>query len=196
MFLKVPQLKFSWIWHRGHPGLQDQIICTNEEEAPGWQTRRAVKLDIDAGFHPKGIAGTIQRGYFWYYKYVNLNKSLGFLRCWQFMDFSTTLILKRNLNISRYYRTIDEGLVWRGHILQPWPWLLPLIHPRILSYPNWVLIRNKRDWYMGRKKRYSNSFPQHKFLGPCHVVSSSSGPSLSAFLPSPQFQTHIFTYIY
>lgn len=35
-----------------------------------------------------------------------------------------------------------------------------------------------------------------QLLGPCHVVSFSSGPSLPASLSSPQPQTHISTYIY
>lgn len=96
-------------------GLPDGVSPTTEGRGTqGCQSRGATKLDTDAGFPPKGIAGAFQRGcYRGYSKWVNLKRgsgaSLGFLWCWQLSGFSIAALLTKNWNMSIHASTSEEA---------------------------------------------------------------------------------------
>ena len=71
-------------------------------------------------FTPTGTAGALYRGYYWYYNNKDVNIRKGGITeismVLAAMGFSTTVIATRNLNMSSYKSTTEEGPVWR-HIL-------------------------------------------------------------------------------
>ena len=133
-----------------HLGLQDGVSCTIKgEETHGCQIRGAAKMDSDAEFHPKGIAGVFQRGYYWDYKYVNVKKGNAagvsmvlaayvlFNYCCSYKE------LKHEQRRKHHWRGPSVDSIFLTVILAQHLW--------ILSYSNQYLIKD--DWHGGGGRR-------------------------------------------
>lgn len=129
-----------------HPELQDTLICTSEgEEDHRCQTRKAAKLDADGGFHPWKHCWSISKRLLPELQVCQYEER----EChWDFYSAGSLHAFQPQPPCNKLKGDQLCKNHWRGpsvNILHSWLWLLPC-NPWILSYVNWELTSNKRQW--------------------------------------------------